>query len=162
MAWGGAADYLCPMRLKEFLDPEAIDLDLAGGDRDDVYARLVSLLHLPEKAASTVLRQLLRREVLGSTGFGRGVAIPHCRTMAVSRLRLAVGRHRQGVTMPSMDNQPVRVFFLLVAPPQEVSNQYLQVLGKIAQLVHDPDVPPRLAALGSVEDLYALLEDRGV
>jgi mannitol/fructose-specific phosphotransferase system IIA component (Ntr-type) len=149
------------MRLRDFLEADAVDLELAGAGRDEVFARLVGLLRLNEKSASTVVRQLIRRELLGSTGFGHGVAIPHCRTLAVSRLRLAFGRHRTGIEMNAMDRQPVRVFFLIVAPPMEVSNQYLPVLGKIAQFVREPDVPPRLISLASREDLLQLLDEKG-
>ncbi len=150
------------MRLGDFLAPDAIDLDLRGADRDEVLPALVGLLRLGERPSATILRQLLRREVLGSTGIGRGIAIPHCRTLAVNRLQLAFGRHREGLPYQALDSQPVHCFFLIVAPPVEVSNQYLPVLGRIAQFVHDPDVPPRLLALDSPEDLFALLDSKAV
>jgi len=150
------------MRLADFLDPSAVTFDLGGEDRDAAFGRLVDLLQMNEKSASMVRRQLLRREILGSTGYGLGIAIPHCRTLAVSRLRVAFGVHRQGVAMPALDGEPVRVFFLIVAPPMEVSNQYLPVLGRIAQLVREPEVPGRLLALGNREELLRLFEEKGV
>ncbi|HEX9894995.1 MAG TPA: PTS sugar transporter subunit IIA [Gemmatimonadales bacterium] len=149
------------MRLREFLEPDAIDLDLRGSERDEVFVHLVGLLRLGEKQADTVVRQLIRREVLGSTGFGQGIAIPHCRTLAVTRLRLAFGRHPTGIAMQAMDGQPVRAFFLIVAPPMEVSNQYLPVLGRIAQFVREPEIPGRLASLSSPDELLRLLDERG-
>jgi mannitol/fructose-specific phosphotransferase system IIA component (Ntr-type) len=150
------------MRLADFLDSSAVTFDLGGEDRDAALGRLVDLLQMNEKSATTVRRQLLRREILGSTGFGLGIAIPHCRTLAVSRLRLAFGVHREGVPMQAIDGQPVRVFFLIVAPPMEVSNQYLPVLGRIAQLVREPEVPARLIALGSPSELFQLFEGKGI
>ncbi len=149
------------MRLKDFLEPGAVELDLPGQDRDAAFAHLVGLLQLGDRAAATVVRQLLRREVLGSTGYGQGLAIPHCRTLAVSRLRMAFGRHLAGIDMGASDGRPVHLFFLLVAPPQEVSNQYLQVLGRIAQFVHDPEVPRRLLSVTSVDQLQALMDQKG-
>ena len=149
------------MRLRDFLEADAIELNLRATTRDEVFAELVALLRLAEKQAQTVVRQLLRREMLGSTGFGQGVAIPHCRTLAVSRLRLAFGRHSAGVDMQAMDGRPVTVFFLIVAPPMEVSNQYLPVLGRIAQFVREPETTARLAGLNSREDLLRLMDDRG-
>lgn len=149
------------MRLRDFLESDAIELNLRGTNRDEVFAELVALLRVGEKQAQTVVRQLLRREMLGSTGFGQGVAIPHCRTLAVARLRLAFGRHPDGVDMQAMDGKPVRVFFLIVAPPMEVSNQYLPVLGKIAQFVREPETTTRLAALTTSDDLLRLMDDRG-
>jgi mannitol/fructose-specific phosphotransferase system IIA component (Ntr-type) len=150
------------MRLADFLEPSATSFDLRGDDRDAVLAQLVTLLAPGEKSVTTIQRQLIRREILGSTGYGNGIAIPHCRTLAVNRLRLAFGVHRNGVAMNAMDGNPVRVFFLIVAPPIEVSNQYLPVLGRIAQLVREPDVPARLAMLTRVEDLLQLLSEKGV
>jgi mannitol/fructose-specific phosphotransferase system IIA component (Ntr-type) len=150
------------MQLADFIEPSATSFDLPGNDRDTVFGHLVALLRLGEKASTTVLRQLIRREILGSTGYGHGIAIPHCRTTAVQHLRLAFGVHRRGVAMSAMDGHPVRVFFLIVAPPSEVSNQYLPLLGRIAQLVREPDLPARLGALGHHEGLLSLLSEKGV
>ncbi len=101
-----------------------------------------------------------RREHLGSTGIGRGIAIPHCRSLVVNRLRLAFGRHKEGVEYQTIDGKPAYHFFLIVAPPLEISNQYLPVLGKIAQVANQPDVPGRLAALTSPEEFFRLLEEK--
>jgi mannitol/fructose-specific phosphotransferase system IIA component (Ntr-type) len=80
----------------------------------------------------------------------------------VSRLRVAFGRRPDGVDYKAIDDQPVRYFFLIVAPPLEVSNQYLPVLGKIAQFAKEPDVPQRLAALSAPTDLLKLLEEKNI
>lgn len=150
------------MRLRDFLEPEAIVLDLAATGREAALYELAGRLRLGERAAQTVVRQLMRRELLGSTGFGSGVAIPHCRTLAVGRLRVAVGVHRGGIDFQAADGKPVHLIFLIVAPPQEVSNQYLPVLGRIAQFVHDPEGPARLRQARTPEEVLALLEARGV
>ena len=113
-------------------------------------------------SAETLLRVIQRRESLGSTGMGRGIAIPHCRSLVANRLRLAYGRHRQGVEFQAIDGKPVFDLFLIVAPPLEVSNLYLPVLGKIAQFAKESDVPGRLAALGSPDEFFRLLEEKGV
>ena len=134
------------MHLADFFSPDAISVDLRGGTKDEILAELVGLLRLDERASDTLLRMLQRRETLGSTGVGRGIAIPHCRSLVVSRLRLAYGHRRDGVEFQAIDDRPVHDFFLIVAPPLEVSNQYLPVLGKIAQFAKEPDIPDRLAA----------------
>jgi PTS system nitrogen regulatory IIA component len=123
---------------------------------------MVGLLRLGDRPSATIVRQLLRREMLGSTGFGNGIAIPHCRTLAVNRLRLAFGRHRAGLPWQAIDQQPVHAIFLIVAPPAEMSNQYLPLLGRIAQFVQDPQVPRILRGLDSVEAFWALIDERGV
>jgi mannitol/fructose-specific phosphotransferase system IIA component (Ntr-type) len=150
------------MRLKEFFSPEAISLSLRGGSKDEVLGELVSLLRTDERSAGTLLRILQRRENLGSTGVGRGIAIPHGRSLVVSRLRLAFGRKPEGMEFQAIDGKPVFSFFLIVAPPLEISNQYLPVLGRIAQFAKEPDVPDRLAALRSPDDFFRLLEEKGV
>ena len=72
------------------------------------------------------------------------------------------GRRATGVEYNAIDNQPVNNFFLIVAPPLEVSNQYLPVLGKIAQFAKESDVPERLAQISEPDQFLALLEEKGV
>jgi mannitol/fructose-specific phosphotransferase system IIA component (Ntr-type) len=150
------------MHLADFFSPDAIALALPAATKDDVLGELVALLRLADAANDTLLRMLQRRETLGSTGVGRGIAIPHCRSTVVSELRLAYGHHGAGLEYQAIDGQPVHDFFLIVAPPLEVSNQYLPVLGKIAQLAKEPDVPDRLAQLRSADDFFRLLGEKGV
>ena len=150
------------MHLKDFFSPDAITLSLRGTSKDEILAELVGLLRMDERSAGTLLRIIQRRENLGSTGIGRGIAIPHCRSLAVNRLRLAFGHRSDGVEFQAIDSRPVCSFFLIVAPPLEISNQYLPVLGKIAQFAKEPDVPEQLAALQSNDDFFRLLDEKGV
>jgi mannitol/fructose-specific phosphotransferase system IIA component (Ntr-type) len=148
------------MRLKDFFSPDAVSLDLKGEAKDDALKELIGLLHLDEKSDAMLFKMLKRRENLGSTGIGRGIAIPHCRSLVVSRLRVAFGRKPEGMDFRAIDEKPVYNFFLIVAPPLEVSNQYLPVLGKIAQFAKEADVPEKLARLKTPEEFMALLESK--
>jgi len=150
------------MRLREFFTPESVRLDLSGTTRGDILNELVDLLKLDERSAATLIKILARREELGSTGVGRGIAIPHGRSLVVDNVRLAYGLHQTGVAWDAIDGLSVHHFFLIVAPPIEVSNQYLPILGKIAQFAKDPDVPERLAKLQSAEAFFEMLEEKGV
>ena len=150
------------MRLREFFSAEAISLHLQSAAKDDILKELTALLGLDEKSNTILFKMLKRRENLGSTGIGRGIAIPHCRSLVVSRLRVAFGRKPQGVEFKAIDQLPVHNFFLIVAPPLEVSNQYLPVLGRIAQFAKEPDVPDRLAGLNSPDDFIAMLEEKNL
>ena len=150
------------MRLHEFFTPESVRLDLSGATRGDILNELVDLLKLDERSAETLVKILSRREELGSTGVGRGIAIPHGRSLVVNNVRLAYGHHPAGIAYDAIDGLPVHHFFLIVAPPIEVSNQYLPILGKIAQFAKDPDVPDRLAKLQSTEAFFEMLEEKGV
>jgi nitrogen PTS system EIIA component len=150
------------MRLRDFFSPGAISFDLQATDKDSVLDELVRLLGVDSRAGDSLLRVLQRRESLGSTGMGRGIAIPHGRSLVANRLRLAYGQSRKGVEFHAMDGKPVHHLFLIVAPPLEISNQYLPVLGRIAQFAKEPDVPDRLAALTRADDFFRLLEEKGV
>jgi nitrogen PTS system EIIA component len=150
------------MHLADFYSPDAITTDLRGTSKDEILTSLVALLGLDQPASDTLVRMLQRRETLGSTGVGRGIAIPHCRALVINRLRLAYGHHRAGVDYQAIDNRPVHDFFLIVAPPLEISNQYLPILGKIAQFAKDADIPARLARLESADDFLRLLGEKGV
>lgn len=149
------------MRLADFLDPTAVCLDLRAETKEAVRDELVGLLRLDERSTDTLTRLVRRREALGSTGVGRGIAIPHCRSLAVNRLRLAFGLHARGLDYDAIDGRPVHVFFLIVAPPVEVANQYLQVLARIAQFAQQPHVAEQLRSLTSADQLFALLEEKG-
>ncbi|HSE66856.1 MAG TPA: PTS sugar transporter subunit IIA, partial [Gemmatimonadales bacterium] len=85
------------MRLREFFTPESVRLDLSGTSRGDILNELVDLLKLDERSAATLIKILARREELGSTGVGRGIAIPHGRSLVVNNVRLAYGHHPAGV-----------------------------------------------------------------
>lgn len=150
------------MELKEFFTEDAISLDLQGESKDEILKELIGLLGVDEKSQAILFKMLKRRENLGSTGIGRGIAIPHCRSLVVNRLRVAFGHRKSPVDYKAIDDAPVQDFFLIVAPPLEVSNQYLPVLGKIAQFCKEADVPERLAKLESPAEFLALLNEKGV
>src|SRR5215471_14126720 len=150
------------MELREFFSEDAIELNITGTTKDEILKELIGLLKLDEKSEGMLYKMLKRRENLGSTGIGRGIAIPHCRSLVVNRLRVAFGRKPGGIDFRAIDNKPVYNFFLIVAPPLEVSNQYLPVLGKIAQFAKEADIPERLAQLQTAEEFLKLLEEKNV
>ena len=150
------------MELREFFSEDAIKLELEGETKDDVLKELIGLLKLDEKSEGMLYKMLKRRENLGSTGIGRGIAIPHCRSLVVNKLRVAFGRKTHGMDFKAIDEKPVNFFFLIVAPPLEVSNQYLPVLGKIAQFSKETDVPQRLLGLTEPSQFLELLREKGV
>jgi mannitol/fructose-specific phosphotransferase system IIA component (Ntr-type) len=150
------------MHLREFFSEQSIKLDLAGTSKDEVLQELIGLLGLDETNQQTLLKMLKRREELGSTGIGRGIAIPHCRSLVVQDLKVAFGRKASGLDFNALDGKPVQFCFLIVAPPLEVSNQYLPVLGKIAQFSKEADVPGRLLSLSEPAEFLALLDEKNI
>ena len=110
------------MRLRDFFSEDAIQLELESTTKDGVLKELVGLLKLDDKAQQMLFKMLKRRETLGSTGIGQRIAIPHCRSLVVTRLRCAFGRSSQGVDFKAIDDQSVNYFFLIVAPPLAVTS----------------------------------------
>lgn len=150
------------MLLREFFAEDAINLALGGMTKDDILKELIQLLHLDEKSQGLLFKMLKRRENLGSTGIGRGIAIPHARSLVVNRLRVAFGRKAEGIDYKAIDDKPAQLFFMIVAPPLEVSNQYLPVLGKIAQFAKEEDVPKRLLEIKTAGEFLELIEEKGL
>jgi nitrogen PTS system EIIA component len=150
------------MELRDFFSEDVVKLDLQATNKDEALKELIGVLGLEEKSEGILYKMLKRRENLGSTGIGKGIAIPHCRSLVVNRLRVAFGRKREGLDFRAIDDQPVYNVFLIVAPPLEVSNQYLPVLGKIAQFSKEADVASRLQQIGSPREFLGLLEEKGI
>jgi mannitol/fructose-specific phosphotransferase system IIA component (Ntr-type) len=150
------------VQLREFFSEDAISLHLQGTKKDEVLKEMIRLFQLDDKQQAMLFKMLKRRETLGSTGIGQGIAIPHCRSPVVNELRVVFGRKLEGVDFKAIDDKPVYYFFLIVAPPLEVSNQYLPVLGKLAQFAKEPDVPERLAKVATPREFIELLEEKNL
>jgi mannitol/fructose-specific phosphotransferase system IIA component (Ntr-type) len=150
------------MPLRDYLAPESIRLGLTGTSPEEALVELVDTFGLPTDARSTVERLLRRREEIGSTGVGHGVAIPHTRCLIVDRLRLAYGHSAQGIEWHAIDGKPVHHIFLIAAPTNEGGDRYLPVLGKVAQFAKEPEVLKALSAFERPEQVLDLMTERGV
>jgi len=150
------------MKLSEIITPERINLNLKSANRDGVLEELVKLLHLDTHARETVLRTLCAREELGSTGIGKGVAIPHCRSLVVSEVTVAVGRSKKGVSFKSIDKRKAFLFFLIVAPPVGAPpGDYLIALGTVAQAARLLAMDKRIKKIRDVRQFMKLVEELG-
>ncbi len=145
------------MKIAELLNPAAIAGDLQSTGKDAVLAELAEVLVQAsgDLNRDEVLRVLQEREVLGSTGIGEGVAIPHGKLGKLERLLLAFGRSRRGVDFDSMDGRPAHLFFLLVAPEESVG-VHLKTLARISKLLKNPTVRRRLTEAPG-EDLFHII-----
>ena len=128
---------------------------------DDVLAELVQPLLDSGliKNKNVILETLKKRETLGSTGIGHGVAIPHCRTLAINEVNVVIGISKEGIDYNAIDNKPVNIFFLIVAPPQEISNQYLPVLGKIVEMLRSSKIRKALINVSGYDELLKIIEE---
>ena len=133
------------VKIAELLDPVAIVADLKGTGKEEVLAELTdSLINAhPSLKRDEVIRVLLEREQLGSTGIGEGVAIPHGKLKKIDRQLIAFGLSRKGVDFDAMDGKPARLFFLLIAPEDSVGI-HLKTLARISKLLKASLVRERL------------------
>ncbi len=120
--------------LENLISEDRVILDLKSKTKDEVLKELLGVLKLPEEREKIVLDALKKRESIGSTGIGKGIAIPHVRSVVLDDVYLVVGLSKEGVDFDSLDGKPVHLFFLLCAPPQDPGTTYLLTLGKIAQI----------------------------
>ena len=148
------------MRLRELFDPDLINLRLEGTSRDEILKELVSMLGLDKKSAKTLHKMFWRRQNLGSTGVGNGIAFVFTRTNFVDRLRLGFGRQPEGVDFKAMDKKPVFHFFLIVGPVHDPANEYLPVFGKLAQFSREPDFGGLLSKPETAEEFLDLIDSR--
>ena len=146
------------MRLSSLLNPKLIKLNVSARTKTGVLKELVELTGLDASAKQILLKTLERREELGSTGIGRGIAIPHCRSLLVKDPTICVGVSRKGIEFDSLDGEPVHLLFLVVAPYQEPGNRYLITLGKIAQISRDIELNERFFQMKDRADLIRHLD----
>jgi PTS system nitrogen regulatory IIA component len=149
------------IQLSEYFEEDLFIPQLSAKDKDGVLQEMVESLVRAEriKEGDILLQMLRQREHLGSTGIGRGVAVPHGRTLAITRLAVVFGRSEAGIDFDSMDEQPVHLVFLTVAPPQERSNLYLPVLGKIVEMVKSAKNRRRLLSAADFDEVAEVLEE---
>ncbi len=128
------------MKIMDFLSEKAIEDNLVSKDKKEVVWELVELLikakEIKAKDKEKVVKTLLERESLGSTGIGQGIAIPHGKTDAVRHIIAAFGRSMQGIDYASLDRAPVHLFFLILAPADSVGD-HLKALARISRLLKD-------------------------
>lgn len=149
------------IQLSEFFEEDLFIPELASRDKEGALKEMVDALVKAQRITEgDILLQMLRqREHLGSTGIGRGVAVPHGRTLAITRLAVVFARSAEGIDFDAMDGKPVHLIFLTVAPPQERSNLYLPVLGKIVEMVKSAKNRRRLQGAKDFDEIAEVLEE---
>jgi PTS system nitrogen regulatory IIA component len=149
------------MRITTFLKLEFIIEELKAATREAALAELAAVL---THAGSTddrdeMVKVLMARERLGSTGIGDGIAIPHGKIRGLDDLMIAIGRSNKGVDFNAMDGKPVHLFFLLMAP-ENSSGQHLKVLARISRLLKDSVLRKKLMEAESPGELFNLLVEK--
>lgn len=128
------------MKLTDIVVSEAIIPDLTSGTRDDAIAEIVDALvdagALSPELKDEFVKSIIKREKRGSTGFGHGVAVPHVKHTAISKMAVAVGISRSGIDFNALDKQPVYSIFLLLSPedkPEDHLDAMEAIFGNLSQ-----------------------------
>lgn len=139
------------------LQEENIALDLKGRNKDGVLKELALVLHkqCPQVNIESLYRVLRDRELLGSTGLGNGVAIPHGKIEKLDRILIGFGRSQNGIAFDSVDNQPVHLLVMLLSPVQ-VIDEYLKTLAVVSRLLRQPETRKILRTTASREEIATL------
>lgn len=147
------------MKISEILHRSAIIADLKSNDKKGVLEELaVAVSGMAETDSQHILKVLLEREQLGSTGIGGGIGIPHGKLNAISSIVVGFGLSRGGVDFDSLDNKPVHIFFLLITP-ENSTGSHLKVLAQISRLLKQNDFKDRLMKAENVDDIVQVIHD---
>jgi len=133
--------------------------NLKAKTKNEVFEEMVQSFtkntHL--KDSRLIIEMLKRREELGSTGIGHGIAIPHGRSLSTPSLLVAFGKSAAGIDFDAIDQKPVYLIFMIVAPPQEQSNVYLPFLGKLVEVLKQKQVRENLKQVEKFQDFISTL-----
>ena len=150
------------MKLSDFVVPAAIVIDLQATGKEDAIREIVGSLSqagvLTSWDSESIIRAILNREELGSTGIGQGVAVPHTRHPKVEKLVGTVAISRKGVDFAALDGEPVFILFLLVSPPNQPGD-HLRALENISRHLKDERFVSFLRQAQTVKDVEELLEE---
>jgi fructose-specific phosphotransferase system IIA component len=150
------------MKLLDFVVREAVLVDLQATGKEEAIREMVGSLHRSGRLADgdmeSVIRAILSREELGSTGIGQGVAVPHTRHPTLQKLIGTVAISRRGVDFAALDGEPVDIFFLLVSP-QNQPGDHLRALENISRHLKDERFVSFLRQARTRENVIDVLEE---
>ena len=150
------------MKFADFVKVEAVTPQIQAVDKEGVIRELVENLvkanQINADDKEGITKAILKREELGSTGIGRGVAVPHTKHPSVDRLVGTVGVSADGVDFDSLDGEKVQLFFLLISPPDRPGD-HLRALENISRQLRDDTFCRFLKQSKSIEDIQQLLEE---
>ncbi len=150
------------MKFADFVSVDAINANLEADDKEGVIREITSALlkagNIAESEYESIVSAILKREELGSTGIGRGVAVPHTKHPSVDRLVGTVGVSIEGVDFNSLDGEKVQLFFLLISPPDRPGD-HLRALENISRQLRDDTFCRFLKQSKTSEDIQQLLEE---
>jgi len=148
------------MEVNEFINQNLIKMNLQSEDKDSVIKEMIEIMEKNEIITDKeeVIKKAMEREAKGTTGVGKGVAIPHVKSDAVKRPAVAFGRSDKGIDYGSMDEKLSHLFFLITVP-EESHDEHLKLLAQLSRnLVHD-DFRDSLLEAENAEEVMDILEN---
>jgi fructose-specific phosphotransferase system IIA component len=150
------------MKFADFVSREAVRADLTADDKESVIREMTQALLDAGKVSPAeyegIIKAILKREELGSTGIGRGVAVPHTKHASVDRLIGTVGVSAEGVDFDSLDGEKVNLFFLLISPPDRPGD-HLRALENVSRQLRDETFCKFLKQAKNAEEILQLLDE---
>ncbi|HUU26747.1 MAG TPA: PTS sugar transporter subunit IIA [archaeon] len=148
------------MKLMDFVSPDTVAPSLEVKDKNELLARMVEMLYKSGKITdpAPLLKKLLEREKIMTTGIGRGIAVPHAVSPEVKQQTIALGRIPNGTDFDSLDRSPVYFVFLLVGPPK-ASENHLKTLARISRLIQHTNFIESIKQAESAEDILNILAE---
>ncbi|GBD92627.1 PTS system fructose-specific EIIABC component [bacterium BMS3Abin05] len=142
-----------------YFHPNLFITELKAETKDEALEEIVGVLseHKGLKDKWLILEMLKRRENLGSTGIGHGIAIPHGRSLSIKEMFVAFARSVDGIPYDSIDDEPVHLIFMIVAPPHEHNQNYLPFLGKLVEILKEEGNREQLAKCENFDQLIDIL-----
>ena len=147
------------VKITDYMSEELILLNLKAKNKDEALKELSALIGKSKKIEKkdVIYKALLERENLGSTGIGKGVAIPHAKTDAAESLTIAFGISKEGVDFKSLDQEKVKIFFVFASPFKD-SQIYLKVLARISRLIRDENFREKLLNCENAKEVLECID----
>ena len=150
------------MKIIDYLDENRIKINLEARTKDGILEELAKLFLngniIDSENMNEFIKDLKDKEKLSSTGLQDGVAIPHAKSEAVNKLALAIGTIKDGVEFDCMDGEVSKIFFMIAAP-ENIKNEHLDLLAEISNLSYDEDFLEKLENSETSQELLDLLKD---
>jgi nitrogen PTS system EIIA component len=147
------------MKILDYLHKETIITDLRSSEKKGVLEELaLPVSVMTNTDPNAIVRVLLERESLGSTGIGGGVGIPHGKMRGLNSLIMGVGLSLKGVDFDAMDNKPTHIFFLIITP-EDSAGLHLVILARISKILKEEAFKQKILAAKNADDVIRIIDE---
>ena len=145
-------------KITDYITTDMVSLDLKAENKKEALLELSELLGTSDSIddPKVIELALIEREKLGSTGIGKGVAIPHAKTDFAKKLTIAFGRRSKGINFNSLDGEDVQLFFVFASPLSD-SSIYLKILARISRLIRSEDFRNKLLKATDAQEILNII-----